>query len=298
MIYYLVGEESLIKKKINDIINDENITSNSISKYDLSYDSISSVLEDINTYSLFADKKCIIVYNLLKIDNEEEIIKYINSPSDNILILIDYSTDERRKLIKLLKEKTKFINITSDDLNSYIKSYIDIDNFALELLKEYCNNNYFRIKNELDKLKIISSIENRKINQNDIKENVQRSLDDNVFELTDAIKERNKSKIFLVYENLKKSKVEDLQLLALLANHIRLLYKVKIMVEDKCKDDFIKDKLNIHPYRVKLFKEESNYYSKSKLKQLILDLNKLDIDIKSGKVDSSIGMKIFLSKFV
>ena len=294
MIYYVVGEESLVKKKIKEILEEEGITS-SFSSYNLEEDSIKEALIDLNTYNLFASKKAVIVYNLLKIDDEQALEKYLSNPSENVLILIDYTTDERRKIVKEVKKNSKVVTVSDKDLDSYIKKEVKIDPLALELLKEYCHNNYFRIKNELAKLKELNL---SKITKKDIENNVERNLEDNVFELINAIKSHRKKEIFQVYEDLKKNRVEDLQLLALLASHLRLLYKVKLLVLAGYKEEYIKDQLKIHPYRAKLFKEESYNYTKEELNDFITGLAKLDIDIKSGRLEASLGMKIFLSKFV
>lgn len=294
MIYYVVGEESLVKKKIKEILEEEGITS-SFSSYNFEEDSIKEALIDLNTYDLFASKKAVIVYNLLKIDDEQALEKYLSNPSENVLILIDYTTDERRKIVKEVKKNSKVVTVSDKDLDSYIKKEVKIDPLALELLKEYCHNNYFRIKNELAKLKELNL---SKITKKDIENNVERNLEDNVFELINAIKSHRKKEIFQVYEDLKKNRVEDLQLLALLASHLRLLYKVKLLVLAGYKEEYIKDQLKIHPYRAKLFKEESYNYTKEELNDFITGLAKLDIDIKSGRLEASLGMKIFLSKFV
>lgn len=79
MIYYVVGEESLVKKKIKEILEEEGITS-SFSSYNLEEDSIKEALIDLNTYDLFASKKAVIVYNLLKIDEDQAFRKISFKP--------------------------------------------------------------------------------------------------------------------------------------------------------------------------------------------------------------------------
>ena len=58
MVYLINGEKSLIDKEVNDLIKKYNTTS--IIKYDLVFNKISDVINDINTVNLFSDKKVII----------------------------------------------------------------------------------------------------------------------------------------------------------------------------------------------------------------------------------------------
>src|SRR5574344_967643 len=120
MIYTIVGEISLIDKQIKDILKNED--TNTLIKYDLEETSILRVLEDINTISLFDEKKIIICSNINKIDNPEALIKYLDHKNDNILILTDVNKlDGTKKITKELKKKTNYIEIDNVDLFSYIK---------------------------------------------------------------------------------------------------------------------------------------------------------------------------------
>ena len=50
--------------------------------------------------------------------------------------------------------------------------------------------------------------------------------------------------------------------------------------------------LKEHPYRIKLAKENS--YSIKKLRQKIIDLCYLDLNIKTSKIDKTLGLELFL----
>ena len=68
MIYLFYGEEEfLIDSEIKKLVLKNKVDNNSISRYDLEVDSISSVIDDACTISLFDDKKFIIVYNFDKL---------------------------------------------------------------------------------------------------------------------------------------------------------------------------------------------------------------------------------------
>ena len=77
---YLIQSSSysLIDKKINEIINENNYQDASITTYDLESDSIYNLLEDADTISFLTDKKVIISKNtkfltaMGKLDDNEQ----------------------------------------------------------------------------------------------------------------------------------------------------------------------------------------------------------------------------------
>ena len=135
-IYVIYGTDyDLIKRKIDGL--KENIID--VVKYNLLETNIKELLDDASCISLFGDKKVIIGENATFLTSEAKDInhdinyleKYINYPvHDNILILyvISEKLDERKKIVKLLKEKCNIVNVLPvDDKN--------INNFVLNEFK-------------------------------------------------------------------------------------------------------------------------------------------------------------------
>ena len=86
MTYLILGNNEIVKEHINKIVKENDINRESISSYDLETDNIMSALEDINTLSIFSDKKLVIVYNI------ESLIKKDDKNNDlYVLELIKYS---------------------------------------------------------------------------------------------------------------------------------------------------------------------------------------------------------------
>ena len=99
MVYLLVGNQNLVNKELDDL--KKNIYVNNIVKYDLEQSFIDDVIEELNTFSLFGDEKLVVVYNFDLIDKDEELIKYLNNQSKNILVLISYKKlDDRKRVVK------------------------------------------------------------------------------------------------------------------------------------------------------------------------------------------------------
>ena len=300
MIYLVTGEKSLNNLEIDKILKKEK--DYSLIKYDLEENSILQVVDELNTVDLFSPKKIVIVYSFSKIEKEHEdyLVRYIEKSEDsNILILVTTEKlDERKKLTKLLKAKSKIIDTTNTNVDTYIKEELKdykIDFGALSLLKDYTNNNYNKICQEINKLKMLK-LDEKVITKDDVTSVVRKSFDKNIFDFTNAINEKNKKKMFNIYYELIENKEDELKILGVLANNFRLLYKVKILKDIKSESELM-SLLNIkNPKRLYILKQETYKYDKNDLLRYLKELSELDIKIKSGLIDKKLGMEIFLTK--
>ena len=68
----------------------------------------------------------------------------------------------------------------------------------------------------------------------------------------------------------------------------RLISKIK-----KYKDDEIIKEYKFHPYRFSKLKEQTNLISEKEVLKILKNLGDIDIKIKTGKIDSSLGLVTF-----
>ena len=124
---------------------------------------------------------------------------------------------------------------------------------------------------------------------------VSRPLEDDVFELSNALLLKNRQKTMKIYNDLKLLKVEPIQLIALLSNQFRLILQVGILKKDGKKEAEIATLLAVHPYRVKLACKHLFNYNLDEVKKILIDLANLDVKIKKGEADRYIDFELFLS---
>lgn len=307
MTYLILGNNEIIKEHINRIIKKNNINKESISSYDLEIDNIINVLEDINTLSIFGDKKLVIVYNiesLIKKDDKNndiyvsELIKYLDNQSDNILIISGKSLPNRKKLITSFDSFSTKIEANSFDINSYIKELLDdykMSNNDIELLKTYCSNDLLRIKNEIEKLKIYK-LEEKQITRNDIESLVLKDLDKTIFDLINSVEKGTKSRSFDIYKQLKEQNEEDMKILSMLANNYRLIYQIKNLAYTKT-DNEMKEILGIsNPKRISVLRSKGYNYTNKELENILSYLADLDYKIKNGLMDKETAVYLFLAR--
>ena len=282
MTYTFLGNKDFVTKEINKLL--ENYSEEEISSYDLEESSIKDVLEDLNTISLF-DKKIVVVYNLDKLDNDDLLIKYLENESDNTLVLTSYKElDKRKKISKVLKEKTKLEEIFNFDIVSYIKNNLEdykMDFMTINLLISYTSSNVFSIDKELEKLKMYK-LKDKIITSDDVKKLVKKSYDSTIFDLIDSINKKDTKSIFKIYEELQKEGETPERIMYTIANHYRLLFQVKNLIKEKS-DKEIQSIYSMHPYRLSKLKEQAMLMSNKDILFILESLGDIDIKVKTGK---------------
>ena len=287
----------LIQKEIDKIIN--KLTNYELIKYDLNEIEFNKIIEDLDTYDMFLKQKVIIGYNPLflieKTDfKEDKLLKYINNPSDNILILVVNKLNNRLKLVTEIKKLFKIITIKNIDYNTFIENNLEnykMDKSTIQYFLNKVGQNYNIIESELEKLKLYK-VDKKIITKEDIDLISNRNIESSIFDLIDSIVKKDKKKVYELYEHFLSSGTEIIQIMIMLANQIRLIYNVKVL--NRLSDSEISNLLEVHEYPVKLARNKGYNYSKKELLNMLYNLAILDEDIKSNKCLQNISFLTFI----
>lgn len=293
MTYLLIGDH--LKEEINKIITTNNIGKESITTYDLDLDTFDNVLIDLNTVSLFNDIKCIICKNAYNIKEFDSFKEYLKHETNNILILIMKDSKDNKELFKLCKN---IIDLSKIDLEDYVKKELKeykISPLNINLLINNCNNNFNRVVQEVEKLKMYK-YEEKEITRDDINLLIKKNLDSNIFDLIDYINKGNRKEAYRIYNELIKNNEAPVKILVTLANNYRLIYQVKVLVNSKS-DKEIMEMLNIKKEgRLYILKKQTYNFTSNRLLKIIKELAKTDFNIKSGITTDRQGLELFFSK--
>ena len=297
-LYLFYGNnKTIINNKINNIVDKYNIVENNIIKYDLE-DNLDNIIEEASMISLFGDTKLIIINTTFKeeldIDKLEDYLKNYNTNSYLVFVSND-KIDTRRKLYKLITKYGTVEDVSNDNnyIRSYIKEYIKDYKIDINYFLSKVNDDLDNIKNELDKL-MLYKLEDKNITNNDIDDLVISNIEDDIFALTDSVINRNIDRSLELYNKFMEKNYEPIYIIGLLGNQFTLLYQVKKLYNIGKNNNDIASILNVHPYRVKLAIQNSYYYTESDLIKYIYKLANLDKDIKTGNIDKTLGLELFL----
>ena len=309
--YLLYGlEQYLIDENIKKIMDSNNLTNENIVRFNLDEDSIYSLIVEASTVSMFTDKKIIICNNStfltanksLSEDELNELNNYIEHPFNDVYIVFIVNSeklDQRKKITKEIVKISKVYDcnkIENYNLNSYINSYIkengyNISSSLIDLIISKVGFELSNIIKELDKLFIYKD-KDKTITKEDIEEVITNNLDNNIFNLTNAIVNKENSKIMKIYNDLIRVGEDPIKLLVTLSNQFRLILQVKLMRKSGYSEKEIVTVLKEHPYRIKLAMNTN--YNIEDLKNILIKLSELDFDIVSGSIDKFFGIEMFL----
>ena len=309
MVYLLYGTvDYLINKTIDKIISNNKIDEFNINKYDLTNNLLTDIINDASSMSLFSDKKIIIVNNayIFTGNNKKyleqdtlELEKYLNNVNDNTILIFNVNSeklDERKKITKLIKKNGLVKDFNSIDNISLVKNLFDdysISNDNVKYLISRVGDDSSLLASEIEKIKIYKN-EDKTITFDDITNLTTKSLEVNNFKLIDAIINKNKAEAFNLYQDRIKLNEEPIAIIISLANQIRIMYQVKQLYLNGYTENNIASILKIHPYRVKLASQNAKKYDSNILLNYLKQLADLDINIKTGKVDKTLGLELFI----
>ena len=305
MIYLLYGNKDYrINEEIKKITKDTDKIN--ITRYDLNVDEIKDIINDAETYSLFEEKKVIIIENAnmftASTNKDAEIIeKYIeneNPLTTLFLIVRGEKIDSRKKITKQLQKKGKILEFNEDiNIDNLIKKELKdykIDYQTINLFKNRVGTNPLIIENEINKLKLYK--ENNEITKEDILNVTTKTIEIDIFKLIDDIVKGNKEEGIEIYHEMLKVNEEPLKIVIMLANQFRIMYQSKELTFKGYTEKDIASLLKIHPYRVKLALQNSRNYTSKTLLKYLNELADIDIGIKTGKLNKDLALELFILK--
>ncbi|MGD3154815.1 DNA polymerase III subunit delta [Staphylococcus warneri] len=307
----------LVEKKSSEIINKYLQTEKddfNFIKFNLYETEITPIIEETLTMPFFSDKKAILVKNAYVFtgekvtkelnQNTDQLMEFLEKyDGDNLIIFEVYQNklDERKKLTKTLKKNgqlKKVEQMSEEEIKKWIQSKLnenfkDIKQDALNMFIELTGVNFNIVSQELDKLMLFLG-DRPTINKDDVNQIINRSLEQNVFLLTEYIQKRQKNKAIQLVKDLINMKEEPIKLLALITSNYRLYYQCKILSQKGYSGQQIAKTVNVHPYRVKLALGQIRHYQLEDLLNIIDSCAETDYKLKSSYMDKQLILELFI----
>ena len=278
--YLLSHAYELIKEACNIDLPELNLL---VCKEDVDFDIVIKALE---TLPVFVDKKLVYVKLTTKdFKNEAKLEDYFNNVNPSTIFVVSVGNSGYLKNMEKHFEIVDCNRLSKDVIFPFIvnelkKSNKVIGKDACELLCEYCNCDLSKITNEITKC--VSYIGDREqILVDDVKLLVGKSVEFQIFELTEALAKKNETKVYDILSVLKTKKDEFRGLLALIYKHFRRLFMVSISGEPKSE---LSKMLGVHEYAVTKSMEQARLFTKKQLKEINDICHKLDYDIKQSNM--------------
>lgn len=303
-----VGQFEWLKKDILQKIAYDSSDLN-YSYFDMKETPYAEVELDLVSLPFFADEKIVILDHLLDLTTAKKRVltdedlkqfeSYLEMPSEStkLVILAEGKLDSKRRLVKLLKREAQIVEAATpkdQDLKRYFASQaqelgLKFVGDALDQLLLKSGYDFGELQKNLALLQAYK--EDGQITLEDVEEAVPKTLQDNIFDLTQMILKRQIDQASNLVKDLRLQGEDEIKLIAIMLGQFRLFIQVKILSEEGQPESQIVTNLSdlsgrkINPYQVKFALRDSRRLSLPFLKQAMITLIETDYAIKSGKYD-------------
>ncbi|GCF94573.1 DNA polymerase III subunit delta [Enterococcus florum] len=317
-VYLITGTEIFFQQQLRDAfmtrMKKDDLEELNFMNFDMEEATLEQVIGEAETLPFFGDYRLVFVERPFFLTGE----KKANAPEQNTELLLNYlknplsstvlvfwasypKLDARKKITKALKKQAAVIEaapLQESDLRSFLQRYISneqakISKEAFDLFLRLTDFDLTKAMNELDKLLLLAG-EGETITLQQVRDLVPKTLEQNVFELTEQILKGNSEQAYRTYEELHLQGEETIKLNAILIGQIRLLLQTKILQKIGYQQANIAEALGIHPYRVKLAMQQVAKFPLETLIKMFDRLAENDYQIKTGQSDKELAFQLFI----
>ncbi len=254
----------------------------------------------------FADEKIVILDHFVDVttakkrfltdDELKSFEEYLDNPSSTtkLLIFAEGKLDSKRRLVKLLKRDAKVfdaVEAKEQELRQYFQKWsqkqdLQFTNHSFENLLIKSGFQFSEIQKNL--LFLQSYKQDSVIEEEDIVNAIPKTLQDNIFDLTQFILTKKMDQARDLVRDLTLQGEDEIKLIAVMLGQFRTFTQVKILAESGQTESQIASSLgsflgrNPNPYQIKFALRDSRGLSLNFLKQAISYLIETDYQIKTG----------------
>ena len=259
----------------------------------------------------FADEKIVILDHFIDIttakkrfltdDELKSFEEYLDNPSPTtkLLIFAEGKLDSKRRLVKLLKRDAKVfevLELKEQELRSYFQKWsqeqgLTFDGKSFEQLLIKSGFQFSEIQKNL--LFLESYKTDGHITEEDIVQAIPKTLQDNIFDLTQLILAKKIDQARGLVKDLTLQGEDEIKLIAIMLGQFRLYTQVKILQGSGQTESQMVSSLghylgrNPNPYQIKFALRDTRGLSLNFLQDSIRYLIQTDYQIKTGVYEKS-----------
>ncbi|HOP99289.1 MAG TPA: DNA polymerase III subunit delta [Acetivibrio clariflavus] len=316
-VYLFYGQEEFLKKyyldSIEKIIMQNDLTAMNKVILEGNFE-ISKIEEACETLPVFSEKKLVIVKNsgLFKSGKDgakqqssrEQLIEYLkNVPPYTVLVFYEEEVDKRLKTVDAVKKNGLVVEFS-------FKKPAELVKWAIKVLKSYnkeinmedasylieiCDQGMTEILNEINKLVMFVG-ERKKVTVQDIEKVCTKSVKSRIFDLTDAVAEKNLDKALKLFNDMLILREPIPKILFMITRQLRHVMEMKLLIMDGMSVKDACAKIGITPYAGKKISSQAERFSIDMLKEGIREAFELDLAIKTGRINDRVAAELLINK--
>ena len=259
----------------------------------------------------FADEKIVILDHFVDIttakkryltdDELKSFEEYLENPSptSKLVIFAEGKLDSKRRLVKLLKRDAKVfeaIELKEQELRAYFQKWSQKQGltFAEKSFEHLLIKSGFQFSEIQKNLLFLQSYKaDSNITEEDIIQAIPKTLQDNIFDLTQLILAKKIDQARDLIKDLTLQGEDEIKLIAIMLGQFRLYTQVKILAESGQTESQMVSSLghylgrNPNPYQIKFALRDTRGLSLNFLQDSIRYLIQTDYQIKTGVYEKS-----------
>lgn len=312
MLYLITGEDIFEREKeLNKMKENFGELVKGINFVTLDKENIALLSSEVTTYPFGYPKKLIIVNVPNKSSGTEETSSkndwFTEALGEEIVASLDVNEivfigdiQARSKLYKFVAKNGKCIECnkpkSKKDLAPWIVALVRQQGKQISLenanyMLQICGTDKLMLSNEVQKL-IDYTGENTEIQKQDLEQVGIRTLETIIFDLTDAVGNRNVAVSLRYLEELLRQKEPLQKIVIMIARHFQALFITKLCLQNH---QSVSEELNIKfPFIVNKYKDQCQRFRTEELADILVQLADLDSDAKIGKMDLKMGLELLL----
>jgi len=311
--YLLYGDDHFsIKEKTNQIFKQFNISDHAIEVYDFDEVGLHIALSNALTLPFLVEQKGVVIRNASflkkqgKATEEEldDLTRFCQMNVDETILIIQApyeKIDGQKKITRFLKKHIVHLSYRHNkkiNVYDYVKEklqdkQVKIEPFALTQFVNRIHHDLDSVNNEIDKLVSFGAGKDV-INADMVIQITSKDVDDNIFNLVNALIDSNKTKMIEIYEDLKSINTSEIWILSTISNKLIEILHTKALIKLGYTQKDIMSYFKVSSGRAYYMKKNADATDIHQLQGYMTNLSNLDYKIKSGQIDKRLGMELFL----
>lgn len=310
-VYLLHGEETFMRDRslalLRDALMDPGTEEMNYRQFYFPESSADDVVAELETLPFFAPRKVLVLHDVdaLKDKDWERVEAALPKDADTTYVIATAAkTDKRRKIFKHLFAKAAALEMKApydNQVPGWIRMLAqekgkEMHSDAVGTLHRRVGGSLAELEAELTKLADYVG-DRGEITTEDVLAATTRSKNESVFELTDALGNRNVPRALEILARLLEDGQSELGILALVARHLRILLLAKDGAERGLSGPQMAQHVGVPPYFLSNYQSQARLWSVPVLKDFLLFAAQTEQAIKTSRAAPEILMDALFLQF-
>lgn len=311
-VYFLLGSETYLVdecvEQLTELLVDPQAREFNFDVFYAGQVDAGKLLDIANAYPMMAESRLVVIKEVQKLPGTglEAFAKYLDNPSPATkFILTAEKVDGRNKAIAKIKARSVVVELKplyDNQVPQWIQGEVkrrglQISHAASLLLHAYVGNNLQAICNEIDKLQLNLNGKTS-IDEQDIQDIVGLSRKFTVFNLNDAIGNRDLPRALTILNKMLQSGESPTGILAMITRHFNTILKIKGALQARKPQNEIVALTGLRPYFITKTRPMAEKYSFDKLQDVFQLLLQTELKLKTSKMQPDIALQTLLVQII